>query len=211
MEGWPLKISPWKCLLLVGALSLALNLFSVGYVWLAPEDEVLGYGSLLNFVLFGCCLAVPVLLVLAVISVFQKFLRAPVLFGVGCAVVWFAVWLPCDRARNHFWRRGYTALAQRSRPLVDAIKRYEKERGKPPADLKSLVPSYIAVMPPAPPGCSEYDLQLGKYGQPWVLYVYTPVWGVGFDRFEYWPGEVYPEEGESGWYEPIEDWAYYHE
>ena len=46
---------------------------------------------------------------------------------------------------------------------------------------------------------------------PWVLYVRTPLGGLNWDMFIYFPKQNYPEHGYGGVLERVKDWAYVHE
>jgi hypothetical protein len=41
----------------------------------------------------------------------------------------------------------FVRAAERSQPLVDAIRRYAQEHGEPPDTLAALVPAYLARVP----------------------------------------------------------------
>lgn len=58
---------------------------------------------------------------------------------------------------------------------------------------------------------SANPFHLDAKGNPWELWVDTPYGPIDFDRFVYFPNQNYPERGESGFYERIGEWAYYHE
>ncbi|QIF02045.1 hypothetical protein [Roseimicrobium sp. ORNL1] len=114
--------------------------------------------------------------------------------------------------------RAFNRLAERSAPLVEAIKKYEKEHGAPPPSLESLVPQYLPTVPrtgimayptyryyPKAKDSKDYE------GNPWILSVSTPSGGINFDEFLYFPLQNYPETGYGGGLQRIRDWAYLHE
>ncbi len=113
--------------------------------------------------------------------------------------------------------RAFEELAIRSQHLVDAIHRFESERGSPPESLVELVPNYLPGIPATGIGAyPDYHYDAADYARrqgagDWLLWVPTSSGGINFDRFVYFPSETYPERGESGAYEPIGKWAYYHE
>ncbi|MEK6643234.1 MAG: hypothetical protein AABZ08_04940 [Planctomycetota bacterium] len=113
-------------------------------------------------------------------------------------------------------RDAFAALAIRSKPLVAAIRAYERDHGSPPEILNNLVPDYLASIPST--GMGAYptyrygtDHVAKQWKNPWVLYVFTPSGGINFDEFAYLPNQNYPSEDSSGYWERIEDWAYLHE
>lgn len=137
-----------------------------------------------------------------------------VLFVLFLTFMWFAMdWGQMIR------HQGFVDLANRSKPLVQAIHAYEKYHGEPPLSLSDLVPDYMPAVPDTGLGAyPEYEYlsssQQGIYpyhGQPWVLSVYTPSAVQRFDEFFYFPSQRYPAYGYGGEFERIGDWAYLHE
>lgn len=105
-------------------------------------------------------------------------------------------------------------LAERSKPLVGAIKKFEKENGTPPARLDALVPEYLTSVPGTGiPVCPDYRYSLKSWVEPnlWELSVPCPFGLVNWDQFLYLPEQNYPEKGYGGSLERIGDWAYVHE
>lgn len=111
----------------------------------------------------------------------------------------------------------FHGLAQRSTPLLQAIRSYESKYGAPPQDLAALVPEFL----PGIPGTGmaaypNYEYHVGKNaarydGNPWVVGVFTPTGLINFDQFIFYPLQNYPESGCMGRFERIADWAYIHE
>lgn len=114
-------------------------------------------------------------------------------------------------------RAAFLDLAERSKPLIQAIQTYEEKNDFPPATLAALVPEFLVAIPRTGIGAyPEYRYVVGEEAQrfntnPWVLYVSTPSGGISFDKFLYFPLQNYPERGYGGWLERIGDWAYVHE
>lgn len=112
---------------------------------------------------------------------------------------------------------GFVRLAQRSRPLVSAIRQFEAKYGKPPADLQSLVPEFLPEVPGTGIGAyPDYEYTVvsepGDFeGNPWALTVRTSSGLMNWDIFLYLPNQNYQKTGYSGLLERIEDWAYVHE
>ncbi len=121
----------------------------------------------------------------------------------------------------------FEQLAERSRPLVEAIERYERERGAPPPSLDSLVPDYLDEIPGTGiEAYPEYDYKVfveiaDVYGQSsgrrvadvsrWELRVDCSIGALNWDVFFYWPTRDYPDAIYGGPIERIADWAYVHE
>src|SRR5262249_38070430 len=126
-------------------------------------------------------------------------------------------WYFAGHAAYHFRRRHFADLAERSKPLIAAIRSFEKDRGAAPPSLEALVPDYIAVVPTT--GLEAYPdyLYFGKeragswFGNPWVLQVSASEGALDFDYFYYLPLQNYPSSQPDGNPERIGDWVYLHE
>ena len=119
------------------------------------------------------------------------------------------------RLGNSLRMSGFRNLAQRSKPLIEAIHKYEADQGRPPKILDNLAPKYLKAIPQT--GMDAYpkfDYIFGREkdydGNPWVLCVHVG-YGLGFDEFLYLPRQNYPKKGYGGRLERVEDWAYVHE
>lgn len=149
---------------------------------------------------------------MSLMAIFRRDVRSALPAMLVLGLVGFATSVPTGIAGFMIWDAGFRKIARDSGPLVQAIRKYEADHGKPPADLEALVrEKYLADIPSTPCGCSEYRISKGSRENPWELKVIPPFRGIGFDRFEYWPKQNYPLRGDSGWYEPVGDWVYYHE
>jgi hypothetical protein len=108
-------------------------------------------------------------------------------------------------------RYGFELAAERARPLVNAVSRFEREKGRPPESLRALVPEYL---PRLPEGIPEIELVARDNtpeaygGNTWVLVAHVPTGIMNFDAFMYFPNRNY---GEFPGVERIGDWAYVHE
>jgi len=106
-------------------------------------------------------------------------------------------------------------LAERSRPLVAAIRAFEQQQGRPPESLQELVPEFLPFVPSTGMGAYpeyEYVAPATSYdGNPWVIKVSTPSGGINFDQFLYFPLTNYPKTGYGGYLERVGAWAYVHE
>ena len=130
------------------------------------------------------------------------------------------VFLYCGMVSSNVIRtKQFEALAERSRPLIAAILRFEKEHGKPPAKLDELVPGYLKEVPHTGMGAYpdyEYKVSTREPGPDhlaatWELSVPCSIGILNWDVFYYLPTEKYPEHDYGGSVEPINNWAYVHE
>lgn len=113
---------------------------------------------------------------------------------------------------------GMQRFAERSRTLITAIEKYEREHSAPPQTLQELVPDYLPAVPSTGMmAYPEYRYHIGDdatenyAGNAWALSVFTPGGGINFDQMLYFPDRNYPKTGYGGWLEPIGEWAYVHE
>ncbi|MCE9581030.1 MAG: hypothetical protein K8T20_00790 [Planctomycetes bacterium] len=172
--------------------------------------SVVGFAGV--FALLAATLAPLAALGMCVVAIFRRDVRPalPAILVLGFFA--FATTVPSGIAGFKIWDAGFRNLACKSSPLVQAIRKYESDHGKPPPDLAAIVrEKYLTEIPSTPCGCSEYRYELNDHGNPWTLTVIPPSRGVGFDRFDYWPKQDYPERDSGGSWERMGDWAYYHE
>lgn len=110
-------------------------------------------------------------------------------------------------------------LAERSKPLIVAIKSYEQKFGHPPNSLDALVPEFISKVPTTGIGARpNYEFESltnnSTYGKnPWVLYVNNPSADpMSFDCFLYLPLQDYSALSHQfdNDIRKIGDWAYWH-
>jgi len=108
---------------------------------------------------------------------------------------------------------GFARLGKAATPIVNALHRFERERGVAASSLQELVPGYLPELPGWAdrinyyrPGQSAREL----YDNPWVLIVHAG-FGLGFDSFVYFPKQNYPAYFYGGGPERVGDWVYVHE
>jgi hypothetical protein len=126
-------------------------------------------------------------------------------------VVLFVPALGLATAARH---QGFRLAARRSRPLVEAIARFDREHGHPPDSLAALVPGYLPKLPARIPDVrliAGPDTPETYAGNSWVLRAMVPSGLINFDQFMYFPNQQYPRLGYGGAVERIDDWAYVHE
>lgn len=174
------------------------------------------------FLLLFCAICAAATLLGSFLSLFIPAWRLkcrPVFAASSVYLLLFVLLLrPMGQMEWKIRAHGFRQLAHRSKPLIEAIRAYERKYGKPPERLPALVPEFL----PGIPGTGmaaypdyEYDVIAVKdnenCGNPWVLYVNTSSGFLNFDSFLYHPNGRYPEEGYGGVLERIDDWAYVHE
>ena len=201
------------CLAAFGPL-FALPAFEAAAVGRYGSDAWLWVGMLFVPVVLLALIALPFLAVFSAVRSTRRY-SCPVL--VACIVLIAASW-GGNHLGNRLRMKAFAGLAERSRPLVEAIEAYAADRGEPPDKLEDLVPKYL----PAVPGTGmrvypkyEYikkdDPEKWYYrDNPWVITVQTPSGGINWDEFLYFPHRDYLQYG-GGSMELLGDWAYLHE
>lgn len=176
-----------------------------------------GFVRAIGFLLPLASLAALLGIVVALVDVLGKrhrtgcmrFLALAVAVVGGTAVGW---WLgpihKMERIRQ---------VATSAQTLVRAIEAFERDNGRPPANLNEIVPRYIATIPPTGMrGYDGWDYLQGPDAQAfddntWVLRLHTGGPGINFDQLLYFPNQRYPQVGYGGWIERIGVWGYVHE
>jgi hypothetical protein len=157
-----------------------------------------------------------------------KSLRRPLVF---CAAVIGTVFFIRDgcayvqRQREAAWKNERLPELRRTirdaAPIIAAIRKHEKDHGKPPEKLQELVPRYLSAVPrPGEIARSinwDYESENPLHGERWQLGVpvrrdFCPRCGYSFgDMFVYHPSGKYPRAAYGGILEKVDDWGYYHE
>lgn len=147
--------------------------------------------------------------------VFTK-LRALGLRLLVLGVIYLATGTALGSAADAIRNASFHDLAERSMPLVEAIKAFEKAEGQPPKKMDDLVPTYLDTVPSTGLAAyPHYEIHMGKEssmwtGNPWVLCVPVSRGTLNWDLFLYFPNQNYPPE-ESRAFERFGSWAYFHE
>lgn len=185
------------------------------YLAVAPIGSRIFLSFELPF-LFGLFAAALAILVLPLLLLFRKW-HTVVLPWIPACLCYLAI-VPAGLWFGMQIRNGaFHSLAERSAPLVAAIKRYENDHGMPPPSLSALVPDYLTEIPDTgimayPAYTYETGTRAESHeGNPWLLRVSTPSGGINFDQFLYFPMQNYPQRGYGGSFQRIRDWAYLHE
>lgn len=134
-----------------------------------------------------------------------------------CCIVYLGIAMTCWRLADKLRMAAFYKLAERSEPLVRAIKNYKLKYGEPPGSLENLVPEFFPKIPKTGMGAyPEYEYMVGNKAQDfakndWCLVVDTPSGGLNWDIFIYLPNQDYPKYGYGGCLEKVRDWAYVYE
>jgi hypothetical protein len=142
---------------------------------------------------------------------FRKY-RAGALSWLLCAVVFAAAFFGGLGWRMNIQYTNLIRVTERGEPLIDAIRTYQAEQGRPPAVLDELVPKYIDRVPETGIGAwPEFRYWVGHperhHGNEWVLVATPPNLPMGFDSLYYHPRQNYSDAG----YGPIGTWGYFHD
>ncbi len=117
---------------------------------------------------------------------------------------------------RRYFRETFAATAERAQPLIDAIEKYHQSNGEYPPDLESLVPDLLSEIPHTDlAGYPRFEYMLpadeNDAFDDYQLMIRTPIGGINWDVFVYWPSGNYPEYFYGGGSELFGDWAYVHE
>lgn len=169
--------------------------------------------GLLVFPILGAILTVPVALLMAIPRRTRRRAFQTAIFTLIYAVIAIVSIRWAGDIRMH----AFSKLAERSAPLVNAIKQFETDHGTPPSDLSTLIPKYLPTIPSTGMAAyPEYKYLVGEKAEqyednPWVLMVDTPKGFINFDMFIYFSKGNYPTRVHSSCFKRIGDWAYCHE
>jgi len=169
-------------------------------LWAIPGVELLFLPALLSLLLVPFCVLACALRRTrrGGIAFFSAAMATVVLIVIGTVIG--------DRTRES----GFVALAQRARPLVEAIEDYEAAHGSPPESL-DMLPTQVRE------GLPRFDYHVGSkaeeifHGNPWALSLDAGTGLLNWDQFIYYPLQNYPERGHGGYLERMGDWAYVYE
>lgn len=134
----------------------------------------------------GCVVAICTVFVALILIFLRLVVRHPLRkapqAAISAAVFLLVSWFLARGLVSIFSRVNpatVTRVAERSAPLVDAIRRFEAARGKPPAVLAELVPEFLPSIPGAGIRLApEYEYTVGSEAyceNPWMLSYSHPV------------------------------------
>lgn len=198
-------------------LSIFFNIFHpLSTLWLFSANGGES-ANIISFILvWPFLLAILVILVSTPALIFKKY-RENAKLGVINGLIYCLVTFLCIQVSTSIRKNEFHELAIKTQPLIDSIIEYHKKEGAYPEALSALVPNYISKVPttgiPVYPKYI-YTLSTNKKewsGNPWALYVNSPIGIINWDIFLYLPNENYPKVGYGGWLEKIDNWAYVHE
>ena len=203
------------CSIVMSACLVALNVFVMWYS-VSENGSTEPSWNLFGLTLLAAIISVLVVLVAMLLLCFERTQRTAVCLLI-VSLIYLVTFSICPRIGQKVYMHGFVKLAERSKPLIESIKLYEKDHGQAPASMEDLVPDYLDEVPSTGIGDAEsgymYNRSGGEdvvinWGNPWQLVVDTPCFGLGWDMFIYVPKQNYPD---SVSYERIGDWVYLHE
>lgn len=160
---------------------------------------------------------------LVLIALVAVLLCSPVLMFFGksrpfaitlflCCCLSLGLFLPGMLISRLIRMNGFEQLGIRTKPLIVAIEKYEREKRDAPHELGDLVPDYLPAIPSTGIGAyPKYEFtRLKDERDRWQLTVSCSVGFFNWDEFFYLPSKKY-EHRYGGWIEPVGDWAYFHE
>ena len=197
--------------------------YNTGYSW----EEALNlyhWSSHLSLLVFFTLMFLSVVLALGVEALNKKRKTESIkcFLAVFFLIVSFVGFFYSFGYVNLFRYKTFLEMIQRSKPLINAIEKYNVDYGTYPDELEDLVPYYIpkvtstgiplypqyAYKPPDEYSTSRYKSSYKR--ESYKLWFSCP----GFlnnDRIFYWPSKNYPQQIYGGWVERVGDWAYVHE
>ena len=203
-----------KLLLWVAAISLAVGLLGILAEYYAVSEAGNDGPRFLILPMMLPIVAALLVMLLGPIFLIRRKTRPLVLRVIAASAVYLTIGYLCLHIGNTVRRSAFEQLADRSAPLIDAIRGYELATGAPPDSLSQLVPEYLPEVPSTGMGANpEYHYFAGeeaqsRYGDRWAISVYTGL-VLSFDEFWYVPSREY--ESTEGAVELIGQWAYLHE
>lgn len=181
--------------------------------WLFPFSGILAFSSSYSVSEIGLCLgaldfaggfgllvALGVFFTSPILLFFKRFRRYAVL-----SLVLAVIFIPCELLGLYWGACGneeqIERVAERGRPIVDAIKAFEKKNGHPPGSLDELVPDYLDSVPTTgigswPEFCYHTKNPNRHEGNEWDLNATVPGvpgFGLGLGHLMYFPRQNYPE------------------
>lgn len=115
------------------------------------------------------------------------------------------------RVRRHAIER----FVPTARPVIDALKKYELDHGRPAESLQTLMPQYLSAIPETGFGAfPTFEYVVGDARDEedgWSLRVPLPLGFLNWDMLIYLPSQHYPAIGYGGRLERFQEWAYVHE
>jgi len=198
---------------LMGSLLVGGLIVFADYQAVAPNGSTV-LKTLVTFFVLPLLLSIPIIPI-AVFCCISRRLRRPALRALAACATFAIVFVASICFGERVRMGGFHALAQRSRPLIEAIQAYEREHGRPPPTLNDLVPNYLPSIPETGMASyPQYRYCVGNEdsyeGNPWVLEVFTSSGILNFDTFFYYPKQNYDSRHGDA-LERVGDWAYFHE
>ena len=167
-----------------------------------------------EFLLIIPVLASAVLFIISLLILAFRPQSSGALSGLTAAILCVILLVPAVALAHQLRQWGFHLAAERAEPLVQAIHRFERTNHHPPPEWSALIPSHLPALPSGVPPLkliTGAEAERNYYGNSWALVADVGTGVLNWDRFIYLPKQNYPEQGPSGSYQRIRDWAYYHE
>ena len=139
---------------------------------------------------FIACLSFPV----GIIALAIKKTRVLGIFILCGALVFLGAMFAMSTYNSNVRMEAFEKLGSRLTPLINAIEKYKIDKGNYPANLQDLVPEYLPKLPATRmKNYSNYEYNVEKQGgvrggDPWRI-VIDAGYGMGFDKFVYYPNQ----------------------
>jgi hypothetical protein len=104
----------------------------------------------------------------------------------------------------------FSRAVARAQPILDGIREFERENGRPPARLELLVPRYLERLPSRLP---PLEIRITHRYSPnrWILESSASTGFLNWDALLYLPHGNYDDFAWGGWIERLGPWGYLHE
>ncbi len=183
----------------------------IGYGGTTVLDIGVLFSLITMFIEAIAMITVPIPLIFLAIKRFRKWGKLWILLTIIYGILTFLSLGISNTLRT----KGLSRLATRSIPLVQAIKAFETQKGRPPKMLQELIPDFLSSIPktgmPTYPtyeyltaSNNELSEYLGEQNA-WMLYIMTPYGPFYPDVFLYLPSQNYPEQGSGFFVSPYTD------
>ncbi len=115
-----------------------------------------------------------------------------------------------EKLRMH----GFELMAERAKPVTEAMKDYVKETGEVPPSVAELIPDYLPQMPAKLPAFEiiREPAQLNNFGvDQWALQAVVSSGLVQWDWLIYHPAEIYSEIENGLSVKQVGNWGYFYD
>lgn len=154
----------------------------------------------------------PTLLALLILSIVDKQRRWPITFAIALCIS-FAMWFLPFRFSAGARENGLQRAVHNAKPIIEAIEKYQGDKGRLPVSLSNLTPKYLEAIPETGmAGYKEFRYEatpVAASRQNYRLWIPMPLF-IDFNDLTYLP--------ESSMERPLEraesrygDWVFFHD